>query len=312
MSQEKSKFELLRNKDIIHILDGDVDFWPLKIHGKDSGIKISMPYLSLSDLYDISKKFGMIDVVREKISRWKCFDDLLAFCIQNKREMDLISFLFSREQFEAKLADELKDQTSEVIEDAYSQIVNVVIDKINDILHFSGNELVYQGNVFVISEIGLNVNLLTTTIDTISKDTKKRIEEYIKNLPDRAMKDIMNGDYDSALTKARTLLEEVFFYVIAQKNENPSEKGDIRKLYNQVKQLYSMRQNEYIDKRINDLLSGLEKILSAITEMRNKGSDAHGLGENRIDIADYQARLFVNSAIIMADYILSVSKKSSQ
>lgn len=30
------------------------------------------------------------------------------------------------------------------------------------------------------------------------------------------------------------------------------------------------------------LLSGLEKILSAIAEMRNKGSDSHGVGETGI------------------------------
>lgn len=72
-----------------------------------------------------------------------------------------------------------------------------------------------------------------------------------------------------------------------------------------------MHQSKDIDKRINGLLSGLEKILSAIAEMRNKGSDAHGVGEKRIKIADHHARLFVNSAIIMADFILSVSEKAS-
>ena len=130
-------------------------------------------------------------------------------------------------------------------------------------------------------------------------------------MSDRAIKDILDGYYDSAITKSRTLLEEVFCYVIEKKGNKPSESGDIGKLYNQVKQLYNMHQSKDIDKRINGLLSGLEKILSAIAEMRNKGSDAHGVGEKRIKIADHHARLFVNSAIIMADFILSVSEKAS-
>ena len=126
------------------------------------------------------------------------------------------------------------------------------------------------------------------------------------------MKDVLDGNYDSAITKSRTLLEEVFCYVIEKKGEDPSESGDIRKLYNQVKQLYNMHQSKDMDKRINGLLSGLEKILSAIAEMRNKGSDSHGVGAKRISIADHHARLFVNSAMTMADFVLAVSEKASR
>lgn len=54
------------------------------------------------------------------------------------------------------------------------------------------------------------------------------------------MKDVTDGNYDSAITKSRTLLEEVFCYVIEKKGEKPTESGDIGKLYNQVKLLYHM------------------------------------------------------------------------
>ena len=66
-----------------------------------------------------------------------------------------------------------------------------------------------------------------------------------------------------------------------------------------------------MDRRINGLLSGLEKIISSIAEMRNKGSDSHGVGANRINIGEHHARLFVNSAITMADFILSVEKNAT-
>ena len=67
-----------------------------------------------------------------------------------------------------------------------------------------------------------------------------------------------------------------------------------------------MHAHKDLDRRVNTLLSGLEKIISAIAEMRNKESDSHGVGSKRIGIADYHTRLFVNSAIAMADFILSV------
>ena len=99
MPQEKSKFELLREKSILSILDGDVDFGTLEVNGTDSGIKISMPYLSGPTLCDISNKFGLPVTYGWNggaQSRWAYLDDLLAHCIQNKRESDLLAFLFSK------------------------------------------------------------------------------------------------------------------------------------------------------------------------------------------------------------------------
>ena len=124
---------------------------------------------------------------------------------------------------------------------------------------------------FAIRKIGTTVSVAAPSVKTIDR-------RYITDISERAMKDVLDGNYDSAITKSRTLLEEVFCYVIEKKGETPSESGDIGRLYNQVKQLYNMHQNKDMDKRINGLLSGLEKILSAIAEMRNKVSDSHGVG----------------------------------
>lgn len=304
MPQEKSKFELLREKSILSILDGDVDFGTLEVNGTDSGIKISMPYLSGPTLCDISNKFGLPVTYGWNggaQSRWAYLDDLLAHCIKNKRESDLLAFLFSKGQF----VDKLRGQTPEVIEYAYAQILSAVIGQINGALYFGGNELVQVGKVFIIRKLGSTISVSAPSVKTIDRS-------YITDLSDRAMKDVIDGNYDSAITKSRTLLEEVFCYVIEKKGEDPSESGDIGKLYNQVKQLYNMHQSKDLDKRINGLLSGLEKILSAIAEMRNKGSDSHGVGAKRINIADHHARLFVNSAMTMADFVLAVSEKASQ
>lgn len=303
LKQEKSKFELLRSKSIIAILDGDKDFGPLIINGVDSGIKISMPYLSGPMLCTISNNWGLpatYDRNGGAKSRWEYLDDLLAHCIWNNRGSDLLAFLFSKQQFE----DKLKDRTAKEIESAYKQIVTTIIDQINGELCFGGNELIKTGAVFMIRKRGTSAILATPTIKMVDRD-------YIADISGRAMKDITDGNYDSAITKSRTLLEEVFCFVIEKKGEKPTESGDIGKLYNQVKLLYHMHQSAELDKRINGLLSGLEKILSAIAEMRNKGSDAHGVGGKRININDYHARLFVNSAMTMADFILAVSEHAT-
>lgn len=150
-----------------------------------------------------------------------------------------------------------------------------------------------------------SVHISAPAISCVNRD-------YIKDIAARAMADVDANSFDSAITKSRTLLEEVFIYAIEKKGETPSESGDIGKLYAQVKSLYNMHQSKDMDKRINGLLSGLEKILSSIAEMRNKGSDSHGVGAKRINIADHHARLFVNAAMTMADFVLSVCKKKTQ
>ena len=43
--------------------------------------------------------------------------------------------------------------------------------------------------------------------------------------------------------------------------------------------------------------------------MRNKDSDAHGVGARRINIDEHHARLFVNASMTMSDFILSVANK---
>lgn len=132
---------------------------------------------------------------------------------------------------------------------------------------------------------------------------------YIKEMSERANLAVEAGEYDSALTRARTLLEEVFCKVIEKKGVEPIDSGEVRNLYNQVKSLYQMHQNPVYDKRINGLLSGLEKILTAITEMRNGESDSHGVGQRRLTIERHHAQLMVNSAQTMAEFVLAVSER---
>lgn len=157
--------------------------------------------------------------------------------------------------------------------------------------------------------------IYTRKKNSIQLDAPKVFEpthDYITDIAKRANRDVDNGDYDSAVTKARTLLEEVFCHAIEAKGEAHSDKGDIGRLYGQVKSLYNMHTDKDTDKRINMLLSGLEKILTAISQMRNENSDAHGVGSSRIKISEHHARLFVNSAITMADFILSVEQNQCQ
>ena len=162
----------------------------------------------------------------------------------------------------------------------------------------------FLGNQFIVRKVGSEIQIKAPKIKTIDR-------EYIKNISSRPLDDIEQNHFDSAITKSRTLLEETFCYVIEKKNEEPSTSGDIDKLYRQVKNLYNMHSNPNADRRINTLLTGLNSIISAIAEMRNKDGDVHGVGAARLSIEEHHARLLVNAAISTADFILSVEIKNN-
>lgn len=302
--KKEDLFTLLRKKEIIFILNGDTKFDEY-IFDDGNTITISMPYLSGPKLCDLSTKFGLPKKYNweggSNLSRWEYMDNLLKYCINENKISALLSDLFSIDSFSTVLSGRNVDE----IKNAYATMVQTIIGKINGELYFGGNELVMTDTEFYIRKIGSTYYVETPKIKVIDR-------KYISSISERAMQDVEHHNFDSALTKARTLLEEVFRYVLEKKNVSPSDDGDIAKLYKQVTESYNMHIEKNMDKRIKKLLSGLNSIVSGIAEMRNKGSDSHGLGESRINIEEHHAVLVVNSARTLADFILSVEQKVSK
>lgn len=293
-------YDLLRSKDIIAILDGDSQIEEI------DGIRIAMPYLSGPMLCELSQKFGCYQEYywgnssKSNLSRWQYMDNILEYVIKENKVSQLLSYMMEKERFSDSLR---KLNNVSDIEKMYKYIIQKVIDQINSILYFGGHELVIINKQFIVKNIDEKINIDVPNINVVDRN-------YIKCLSERAMKDIDEGNLDSTITKSRTILEETFCYAIEIKGEEPSDNGDIGKLYKQVKDLYNMHTNKDMDKRINKLLSGLENIVQSIAEMRNNGSDSHGLGSKRVNISDYHARLAVNSSTTMAEFIVSVSQNS--
>ncbi len=288
-------FSLLRQKKILEILDGDIEY------GYYLKGTVAMPRLSGVTICNISVMLGFRQEY-SNLSRWQYLDNLLKYCIEHDKIQKLLIYLFKKEGFKNRLEEVDKDN----IDKCYTYICEKILSEINHQLYFSDRELVIVNNRFIIKRTGTNIEPEIPSIKIINR-------EYIRSLTQRAGKDIDEGNFDSALTKCRTLIEEVFCYAIEEANETPSDSGDIQKLYNQVKDLYSMHNNKDMDKRINTLLSGLNKIISAIALMRNKNSDSHGVGAKRINIEEHHARLMLNSASTVAEFLLAVvNKKQTQ
>ncbi len=285
-------FRVLQNRTIIDILIGDVVVYE----------DYRLPYYSGSKLCELSTMFGLPKTYvwgGQNLSRWEYMRDLLSFVEKSNKMNDLLLYLFTFQRFESL---DLVGTTDE-IKTTYSNIVNGAIAKINEKLLFSGVQLRVLNNQFV---------LLKTSEEVVVEAPKVKIVtyQYIQELPERIKDDLKNKDYDSVVTKSRTLLEEVFIYIIEKSTkERYSSKGNIQLIYAEVKDLLNIKPQGDWDKRVCDLINGINKIIEAIGKMRNMNSDAHGVGQRRIDIREREARLIASSAIMISEYMLSIYLK---
>lgn len=288
-----NNWEFLKDKNCIDILIGI----HIDEHSYNENI---MPYLTGNDICKLCNNFGMSVVYNEtKLSRSQYMKNLIDFCIEKNKMSELLNNLFKIENYK----NHIYGQNYEKIMKTHEHFIGIAINEINNILVFSKVILFENNNYYYIKDLRTEFKIETPTIEFSTSI------DYIHSICSKAIDAIKTEDYDSAITKSRTLLEEVFIHIIEHNKQEVSAKGDIGKLYNQVKTIYSLHNSKDADKQINELLNGLQKIVTAIGNMRNIGSDAHGTGSKRFKLEKHHATLFVNTAIVFTEFILSVHNK---
>lgn len=288
-------FSLLINRKIIDVLIGDV-----KLYGE-----FSLPYMSGPELCQVSTTFGLARTytwgnrgVANK-SRWEYMQDLMKHLNPQGRIPDLLSYLMQQDRFKNLIG--VGD--IQKVDETYKGVIKSAIDAINAQLVIARVELRLVNKTFVLTRAGEEVVIETPKVKNITS-------QYIRELLDRIKDDLDNKDYDSVITKSRTLLEEVLIFIIEKMTfERYKSSGDLVKMYQDATELLNMRQKSDWDKRINELLGGLHKIVNAISSMRNMNSDAHGAGSGRINIKKREALLAAHSSMMLAEYWLSVFEK---
>lgn len=282
-------FSLLINKDIINILIGDINVFG----------NYTLPHLKGPALCNLCTQFGLKRTYQwggANSSRWVYMNDLLEYLNKQDRVGELLSYLMDMSQFSD--LNSLGDLDK--IKETYKGIVEGAIRAINSHLLIARKEVRIVQNKFIIATIGEEVSFETPKVKVVTSD-------YIKELPSRIKEDLANKDYDSVITKSRTLLEEVLIYIIEKMTfERYKSDGKLITIYKDATELLNMRQRSEWDKRVNELLGGLHKVVDAVSSMRNMNSDAHGAGSSRINIKKREALLVANSSMMLAEYWLSV------
>jgi hypothetical protein len=114
---------------------------------------------------------------------------------------------------------------------------------------------------------------------------------------------ILAGDFDGAITNARSLLEAVLVEVERTLSPSPVKyDGDLPKLYRRATQALDMDPAGQENLQTKQVLSGLISIVNGLAGMRNTMSDAHVISQKPTRA---QARLAVNASKTTADFVVS-------
>jgi len=110
------------------------------------------------------------------------------------------------------------------------------------------------------------------------------------------------GDFDGAITNARSLVEAVLREMERRLSvEPPHTDGDLAKQYKRVAKLMNLDPNKKgLDAAFVEILRGLVSIVNGLATLRNTASDAHA---RTYRPEQHHARLAVNTAKTVVDFL---------
>lgn len=261
----------------------------------------TMPYMTHSDINALAPIFGITNIeIVSDYNRLNKMAWLIEQCYKLNKENKLLKYFLDVTRYIPNKREETSIYTNEELKKETLKEVEAYFNHINNILNFSDKKLIYLNKKYKI------IDLIEDS--QVTHDIDKHINfDYVRNFPFRLKDNLEDENYDTVITQSRTLLEEVHIHILEYSNKDyNSAKGNLQKLNSMVKTELKMKNNRDYDKRINELLSGLNKINDAIGKMRNENSDSHGVGSKRININRREAKLVMNSAITICDYILEI------
>jgi len=257
-----------------------------------TGDKNLSPYRSGPKLVSFFNEFGTNHAYGQGFpSRWMFAEDCLRqFNGTPVLKKIILSALDPRDFMEATVYDK-QTQTNKPanIQDAVSYL--------NEFLAYDGYEIVPHGKSFDVidksrGEIVVDVKLEPTHLS----------HEFIREPIEKCRTKTSQGDYDGAITNARSLVEAVLTAVERELDPNaPDYDGDLPKLYKRVqKHLNLSPDNPKISNSLKQTLTGFVSIIGGLSGLSNK------MGDRRVreyKPAMHHAVLIVNAAMTFSNFI---------
>lgn len=126
------------------------------------------------------------------------------------------------------------------------------------------------------------------------------IQEQVKKCDEK----VQSGDYEGAITNARSLIESICKYVLDNCEGTYSSNDPLRRLYSKAAKVLKMHPSQHVEGYFKEILSGCTKVISGFGSIRNELSDAHGKSQKKLYRPDKRhARFVVSVAKAQADFM---------
>lgn len=125
------------------------------------------------------------------------------------------------------------------------------------------------------------------------------------------------SDPSGAITLARTLLEDVCKWILAEASDTSvQEKDDLPVLYKKLAKVLNLAPDDHTEQVFKEILRSCQQVVVSLGALRNKLGDAHSPGPKRARPLARHAELAVNLSGAMATFLVSTwcarqSKQSS-
>lgn len=127
-------------------------------------------------------------------------------------------------------------------------------------------------------------------------------EEWNKALKRRTI------DPKGAITISRTLLETTCKFILDRQEVNYDEKADLPELYKLTSQKLNLAPSQHTEDIVRQILGGCHSIVVGMGTLRNRISDAHGQGVDKVNPHERHVTLAVNIAGALATFLLQTWK----
>lgn len=112
-------------------------------------------------------------------------------------------------------------------------------------------------------------------------------------------------DPAGAITLARTLLEDVCRWLLAELNVAVSDQDDLPSLYRKLSKALKLAPDDHSEQVFKQILGSCQSVVESLGALRNKLGDAHGGGPKKAKPAARHAELAVNLSGSMATFLVA-------
>lgn len=180
--------------------------------------------------------------------------------------------------------------------------VAYVAEHLNQYLAYDGLEAVKDGLHYRVITKGTRNISAPKFMDSFS--AQKGSHAFILEQSDKCREKLESGDYDGAITNARSMVEAIFEEILSPAGQEvPNHEGDLNRLYKDIKKRLNLEPGQQdLAETLKQTLSGLNSIVTGIAGISNKMGDRHA---RKYKPEKHHALLAINAAYALCEFLLA-------